>query len=194
MDSWRSHAWEELLNDYSTTTMEAFADTFVPGEKRTSDDVAIAGAATGPGAVAAGAIELLETPATGVSEGLDDLAKILNEHAVRYASEHSLDLNAAVPPFVALDYRHRSALIEVLTAPDHPEKEFWILTAMFCFMAFDTAAHMDTATALASGHPGLETIGFARPDPDGLWRFPEFTYGRQLARIHPGTTPEGDPA
>lgn len=194
MDSWRPHAWEELLNDYATTTLEAFADTFVPGEKRTSDDIAIAGAATGPGAVAAGAIELLETPATGVSEGLDDLAKMLNEHAVRYAAEHGLDLNAAVPPFAGLDYRHRGALIEALTAPDHPEKDFWILTALFCFMAFDTAAHMDTVTAIANGHPGLETMGFARPDPDGLWRFTEFTYGRQLARIHPDTTPAGDPA
>ena len=47
-------------------TLEAFADTFVPGEKRSPDDVAIAGAAAGPGAVEAGALELLEMPATGV--------------------------------------------------------------------------------------------------------------------------------
>jgi enediyne biosynthesis protein E8 len=182
------------LNDYMTTTLEAFADTFVPGEKRSPDDVAIAGAATGPGAVAAGAIELLETPATGVSEGLDGLAGLLNDHATRYATEHDLDLDAAVPPFACLDYRHRTALIEALTAPDHPEKDFWILTALFCFMAFDTAAHMDTVSAIATGHPGLETMGFAHPDSDGLWRFADYSYGRQLARIHPDTTPSGDPA
>jgi hypothetical protein len=175
-------------------TLEAFADTFVPGEKRSPDDVAIAGAALGPGAVAAGAIELLELPATGVASGLDDIVSILNDHASGYAAEHDITLDAAVPPFVALDYEQRSALMRVLTAPDHPEKEFWVLTALFCFMAFDTAAHMDTVRALESGHPGLTMMGYAKPDPDGLWRFPEFSYGRQLARTHPDTTPNGDPA
>jgi enediyne biosynthesis protein E8 len=180
--------------DYKTITLEAFADTFVPGEKRSPDDVAIAGATTGPGAVVAGAMELLETPATGVSEGLDGLAKTLNDHASMYAAEHGLQLDPAIPPFAGLDYEHRSALIRALTAPDHPEKEFWILTALFCFMAFDTAAQTDTVSALEKGHPGLTTMGFASPDPDGLWRFPDYSYGRQLAPIHPDTTPAGDPA
>jgi hypothetical protein len=175
-------------------TLEAFADTFVPGEKRSPGDVAIAGAAPGPGAVAAGAIELLEMPATGVASGLDDIVSTLNEHASSYAAEHDMTLDAAVPPFVALDYENRSALMRVLTAPDHLEKEFWVLNGLFCFMAFDTAAHMDTVRALESGHPGLTTMGFAKPDPDGLWRFPEYSYGRKLARTHPDTTPNGDPA
>ena len=175
-------------------TLEAFADTFVPGEKRSPDDVTIAGAAPGPGAVAAGAIELLEMPATGVASGLDDIVSALNDHASDYATEHGITLDAAVPPFVALDYEDRSALMRTLTAPDHPEKEFWVLTALFCFMAFDTAAHMNTVRAMEIGHPGLMTMGFAKADPDGLWRFPDFSYGRQLARPHPATTPNGDPA
>ena len=177
-----------------TMTLEAFADTFVPGEKRSPDDVAIAGAAPGPGAVMAGAIELLEAPATGVSEGLDDIVITLNEHATSYAEEHDITLDANVPPFVSLDYEQRSALMRILTAPEHPEKEFWVLTALFCFMAFDTAAHMNTVSAIEEGHPGLTMMGFAKPDPDGLWRFPDYTYGRQLARAHPDTTPNGDPA
>jgi hypothetical protein len=37
-------------------------------------------------------------------------------------------------------------------------------------------------------------MGFAKPDPDGLWRFEDYSYGRQLARIHPATTPSGNPA
>jgi enediyne biosynthesis protein E8 len=179
---------------YRTMTLEAFADTFVPGEKRSEDDVAIAGAAPGPGAVAAGAIELLQTPATGISDGLDDIVSTLNDHASSYAEEHEISRDDTVPPFVGLDYEHRSALMRVLTAPDHPEKEFWILTALFCFMAFDTAAHMDTVQAMESGHPGLQMMGFAKADPDGLWRFPDYSYGRQLASQHPDTTPNGDPA
>jgi enediyne biosynthesis protein E8 len=177
-----------------TLTLEAFADTFVPGEKRSPDDVAIAGAAQGAGAVAAGAIELLEMPATGVASGLDDIVTALNDHASSYADTHEIPLDDAVPPFVALDYPNRSALMRELTAPDHPEKEFWVLTALFCFMAFDTAAHMDTVQALENGHPGLTSMGFAKPDPDGLWRFPDYSYGRRLARSHPDTTPNGDPA
>jgi hypothetical protein len=175
-------------------TLEAFADTFVPGEKRTPDDIAVAGAAAGPGAVEAGALELLQTPATGVSEGLADLAEALNEHAAQYAAERGISVDEDLPPFAALGFKHRTELIETLVSPDHPEKEFWILTALFCFMAFDTAAHTDTVSAIANGHQGLTTMGFAKPDPDGLWRFPDFSYGRQLARTHPGTTPSGDPA
>jgi len=181
-------------DQYLVITLEAFADTFVPGEKRSPDDIAVAGAALGAGAVAAGAIELLQTPATGVSEGLADLVSILNEHATEYASERGMPLDSGVPPFVALRFEHRTELVRNLTAPEHPEKEFWILTALFCFMAFDTAAHMGTVSAIESGHPGLTMMGFAKPDDDGLWRFPNFSYGRQLARIHPGTTPSGDPA
>jgi hypothetical protein len=181
-------------SQYQVITLEAFADTFVPGEKRWPGDIAVAGAAPGPGAVAAGAIELLQTPATGVSEGLGDLAGILNEHAAGYALERDIALDVTVPPFAALGFGHRTELMRNLTAPEHPEKEFWILTALFCFMAFDTAAHMDTVSAIENGHPGLITMGFAKPDLDGLWRFPDFSYGRQLARIHPRTTPSGDPA
>jgi hypothetical protein len=179
---------------YLTITLEAFADTFVPGEKRSPDDIAVAGAAPGPGAVAAGALELLETPATGISDGLADLAEILNKHAAEYAAEHGVSLDPVLPPFAALGFEHRTELIATLVAPEHPEKEFWILTALFCFMAFDTAAHTDTVSAIANGHPGLATMGFAKPDPDGLWRFPDFSYGRQLARVHPDTTSGGDPA
>ena len=181
-------------DQYQVITLEAFADTFVPGEKRSPDDIAIAGAAGGPGAVAAGAIELLQQPATGVAEGLADLAVNLNEHAAEYAAARGLPLDGAVPPFAALSFGHRTELIRSLTAPEHPEKEFWILTALFCFMAFDTAAHIPTVSAIEIGHPGLMTMGFAKPDPDALWRFPDFSYGRQLARVHPRTTPSGDPA
>ena len=175
-------------------TLEAFADTIVPGEKRGPDDTAIAGAAVGPGAVAAGAVKLLETPATGIADGLDNYARDLNDRARAYAGERGLELDQSVPPFVALPFEHRTALVQALTAPGNPEKDLWVLLVLFSNMAFDTAAHMPTADAIAAGHPVLSALGFARPDGDGLWRFKEFSYGRQLARIHPNTTPAGDPA
>jgi enediyne biosynthesis protein E8 len=177
-----------------TATLEAFADTIVPGEKRWPGDRAVAGAAPGGGAVACGAIELLETPATGITEGLDPLASALNDHARTYAAEHGAELDDSVPPFVALSHPDRTALVRSLVAPGHPEKEGWVSLALFCNMAFDTGAHMHTTDAIAAGHPGLVAMGFTKPDSDGLWRFPSFSYGRALAERHPNTTPSGSPA
>lgn len=174
-------------------TFEAFADTIIPGAKRSPDDHAIAGVAPGDGAVAAGAATLLETPAVGLVDALDQLADDLNSHARRYAAEHGID-DQSLPAFVALPFEHRTTLIRQLTARGHPEKELWVLLSLFCNMAFDTGAHLNTAEALRDGHPGLLTMGFAEPDPDGQWRFRQHSYRRQLADRHPDTTPSGSPA
>lgn len=174
--------------------IEAYADTIIPGERRFDGDRACLGAAPGAGAVAAGALELLAWSAGGLAHQLETMAFLLNMHAGEYAAEHNLVLADDVPPFVALDFTHRTALVRRLTDPEHPEKQLWIGLALFSNMAYDSAAHLNTIDALAAGHPGLLAIGYAAPDADGLWRFPRFSYGRQLAPIHPNTTPTGSPA
>jgi enediyne biosynthesis protein E8 len=174
-------------------TLEAFADTIIPGVKRTPDDRAIAGVSDDAGAVEAGALELLEMPATGVTAGLEPLAIGLNAHAAVYAGRRGIDLDDDVPEFVALSYTDRCALVLELTTPGHPEKDGWVLLALFSNMAYDSAAHMSTTDALAAGHPGLKAMGFAEPDTDGLWRFADHGYGRELAKRHPGTTESGSP-
>jgi len=178
----------------TTMTFEAFADTLIPGEKRWPDDRTVAGATAGPGAVAAGAVNVLRMPEGGLETALDDFAHVLNGHAQAYATEHGLTLDESVPPFVSLPFAHRTALVQALTSPEHPEKEFWVAIAMFCNMAFDAAPYMHTADAIAAGHPGLAMLGFEAPNADGLWRFPHFSYGRPLASLHPDTTPSGSPA
>src|SRR5262245_824026 len=135
-------------------TLEAFADTIIPGEKRFPGDRTVAGATTGGGAVAAGALDMLRTPAVGFVDLLDFLADELAKHADRYAGELGLVLDDSVPPFVAVSFADRTALVRALTSPGHPEKEIWVGIALFCNMAFDTAAHLPTADALAAGHPG----------------------------------------
>jgi hypothetical protein len=175
-------------------TLEAFADTIVPGEKRFPEDRAVAGAAPGPGSVTAGALELLNFDATGITAGLPYLAQSLNDHAKSYAGEAELELDHDVPPFVALPYEHRRELVRRLTAPGHPEKDGWVSLALFCNMAYDSAAHRHTAEAIRDGHPGLLALGYREPDADGFWRFPKYGYGRKLAEIHPDTTPSGSPA
>jgi hypothetical protein len=183
----------DVLDDEQirTMTLEAFADTIVPGEKRWPGDRAVAGVSEGGGAVAAGAVKLLEMPEGGLENALDDMARMLNGHAEKYRAEHGLALDESVPPFVALDAEHRTTLVLELTATDHPEKAQWVGLAMFCNMAFDTGAHSHTTDALKEGHVGLVTMGFAQPDGDGLWRFPDYSYRRPLARLHPDTAPHG---
>lgn len=177
-----------------TLTLEAFADTILPGEKRSPDDVAIAGAAAGPGAVTAGALDLLAWSATGVTEALPDLVKSLNAHATAHAAQAVLTLDASLPAFTALPFEHRTALVRSLTTPGHPEKALWVLLALFSYMAFDAAAHLHTARAVNDSHPGLAMLRITKPDADGLWRFGANSYRRPLADLHPDTTPSGSPA
>ncbi|MEV0846466.1 DUF5987 family protein [Streptomyces sp. NPDC049954] len=176
-----------------TAVLEAFADTIIPGEKRHPGDRAVAGVSTDGGAVASGAIDVLETPEGGMAPALDDLARALDGHAVRFRAEHGLPPDDR-EPFVGLGYADRLTLVGELLAPDHPERVMWAGLAMFSFMAFDTGAHLHTVDAIASGHPGLRILGFAPPDKDGLWRFPSYSYGRRLADIHPDTDRSGSPA
>jgi enediyne biosynthesis protein E8 len=176
------------------STLEAFADTIVPGNKRWDGDRAVAGVSDDGGSVAAGAIELLESPAGGLSQWLGGLAAMLNAHAQNYAAEQAIELDNTVAPFVSLDYDQRVAMVLRLTAWDHPERQGWVNLVMFSNMAFDTGAHLHTVDALAAGHPGLLTLGYAPPNADGLWRFPDYSYRRQLAEIHPATTASGSPA
>jgi hypothetical protein len=183
----------EGLTADQVMTLEAYADTIIPGERRSPTDRAVAGAATGGGAVACGAVELMVSPEGGLAGVLDSLAEGLNEHARDYAARTGLDPDPGVPPFVALEFADRVALARELMRPGHPEQDLWVALAMFSTMAWDTGAHMHTVDAMASGHPGLTAMGFMPPDPDGTWRFPQFSYGRALAALHPRTTPRGDP-
>ncbi|SBT46773.1 hypothetical protein GA0070621_2715 [Micromonospora narathiwatensis] len=177
-----------------TATLEAFADTIIPGAKRFPEDRAIAGVVDDPGAVEAGALELLAHSALGLAEALDGMAGLLNMHAQNHARARQLLLDPAVPPFVALDFDARTALVQELTDPSHPEREVWFGVALFCTMAFDSAPHLSTVDALEQGHVGLTVLGYRSPDGDGLWRFPRFSYQRQLATVHPQTTATGSPA
>ncbi|MGX6602017.1 DUF5987 family protein [Micromonosporaceae bacterium Da 78-11] len=174
-------------------TLEAFADTIIPGERRTPDDRAVAGAAEGGGAVASGAVELMISEEGGLGGMLDSLAAGLDDHAKVYADRTGRPLDDTVPPFVALSFADRTALAAELMAKGHPEQDMWVALAMFSVMAWDTGAHLHTADAIAAGHPGLTTMGYVAPDSDGLWRFGDFSYHRVLARSHPHTTASGDP-
>jgi hypothetical protein len=182
------------LDGSTTATFEAFADTIVPGARRWAGDEAVVGAASGPGAVQAGAMAVFTMPALGIAGLLPATAVLLNGHAVAYAVQHLILLPWDRPAFVGLPFAHRTALVRQLTSAEEVDRLLWVAMAFLAGLAFDAAVHEDTATAVRTGHPGLAWLDFPAPNPDGLWRFPEFSYGRQLARPHPATTASGSPA
>jgi hypothetical protein len=175
-------------------TLEAWADTVVPGERRFPGDRVVLGAAPGPGAVQAGALALFRDPDVGLAAALPGLVALINAEATGYALTQGKRLDLRDPPFVALDFPSRTAVVERLVRGSGVVQLLWYAMVAMPLLAFHTAGHLDTAAAVRAGHPGLAWLGFPQPGPDGLWRFPEFSYGRPLARTHPSTTPTGHPA
>jgi enediyne biosynthesis protein E8 len=96
-------------------------------------------------------------------------------------------------PFVALDFGSRTALLLTILDTDGPDRSAFYALASVSFVAYHTAGYLSTVDAIRDGHPGLAAIGFPPPDPDGLWRFPEFSYRRVLAVAHPHSH-RGNPA
>jgi hypothetical protein len=186
----------ELTSDPETMTLEAFADTLIPGYKRYAADYAIAGVSHQAGAVQAGALRFMRYGPTGVTAALPTFAALIDAAALAYIASHKVTVDPTLPPFVALTYRHRKAMLDHLLNRRHEsgdEQLFWFALAGLVFLAYHTAGYLPTAQAVREGHPGLKAIGFPKPDPDGLWRFPEFSYRRKLARHHPHTTRGGNP-
>ncbi|MCX5233249.1 DUF5987 family protein [Streptomyces sp. NBC_00233] len=181
------------LGNWNTQTLEAFADTLIPGQRRYTGDLPIAGAVTGPGAVQAGAIQVLTSPQLPLAPWLAGIAGLLDARALAWAATHLLLLPPTWPAFVGLPFSHRTALVTGLFDPDDPDRPIWQVMALLVGLAFDAAGHQTTTTALANGHPGLAWIGFPAPDADGLWRFPQHSYNRPLADLHPRTTASGSP-
>jgi hypothetical protein len=187
-------AFGQQMDDPAITqTLEAYADTLIPGEKRFPADRAIAGEVTGAGAVQAGAIELMNFPPLSFQAALPGLALTINLIALLYAGVHKIVLDPTVPAFVALDFASRTALLVEILDVDGPLQPAFYALASVTFLAYHTAAYLPTAVAIADGHPGLAAIGFPPPDPDGVWRFPEFSYGLALAVAHPYSR-HGNPA
>src|SRR5206468_11183940 len=108
--AWQAAPWADQLLAYAgnpggttsdgmTTTLEAFADTLIPGAKRYDGDHSVAGVTRGPGAVHAGAVDLMWFPEAAIGPALPTLAGYLNSRASAYAMQHTLPLDPTVPPF-----------------------------------------------------------------------------------------------
>ena len=148
---------------------------------------------SGAGAVQGGAIEMMNFPVVGFQPLLPLLALSINVYAFLYALLNGIALDPTVPPFVSLDFASRTALLVAILGGNGQDQPAFYGLAAVCFIAYNTAGYLPTALAISEGHPGLVAIGFPPPNPDGLWRFPEFSYQRVVARKHPRSK-GGNPA
>jgi hypothetical protein len=163
-------------------TLQAFADTMLPGRRATTTDLgnaihplAIAGVDAQPGAVETDALALFHHPEVG----FDALAPaFLGELEVRSLVHGGVFLNMAFPARV-------NACLDGL-AYGNPTRLVWEAAAAIPFTAFCAAALIQDATS--SDASGYRVMGLPGIAPNG---YSDFSYGRRLSseRTRNGSLP-----
>ena len=156
----------------SDATLQAFADTMLPGRKALTTDrgneihpLAIAGVDNAPGAVEADALLLYHDALIGF-DALE--GPFLSELSVR-----SLARGA---PFLDLVFEQRVAVCLEGLAPSNPSVLVWEAAAAVPFTAFLAAAEQSDATIDTSS--AYQVMGYPGAAPNG---YAEFSYKRKLA-------------
>ena len=154
-------------------TMQAFADTIIPGRKAATTDLgdeihpdAIAGVDDEPGAVEADVMRLYHHPLTGFDA--------LEPAFLADLSTRSLQQGG---PFLGLDFEQRSAVLLQALSFDNPDRVLYEAAAAVPFTAFCAAAVHETGTSKNAS--GYRVMGYPGAAPQGYRRY---SYGRQLAR------------
>jgi hypothetical protein len=163
-------------------TLQAFADTLIPGKRVTRTDLgnevhakAIAGAHPEPGAVQADALLLYHHPLIGF-----DLVE-----AAFLADLEARSL-LRLGQFIDLPFAKRVAVCVDGLSPSNPTAQVWELAAAVPFAAFLCTATQKNATIdnssglQVTGHPGIAPNGYA-----------DFSYRRTLSteRTSAGSLP-----
>jgi len=153
-------------------TLQAFADTIVPGRKALTTDLgneidplAIAGVDNEPGAVEADALLLYHDPLIGF-EALEG----------PFLSELSARSLARGAPFLNLTFEQRVEVCLEGLAPSNPSVQVWEAAAAVPFTAFLAAAERSEATIDTSS--AYQVMGYPGTAPNG---YAEFSYKRKLA-------------
>jgi hypothetical protein len=154
-------------------TMQAFADTIIPGRKAERTDLgdeihpdAIAGVNDEPGAVEADVLRLYHHPLTG----FDALEPA-------FLAELSVRSLQAGGPFLNLDFESRTQVLLGALSFDNPDRVLYEAAAAVPFTAFCAAAVHEVGTA--ENASGYRVMGYPGAAPQG---YKNYSYGRKLAR------------
>ena len=156
----------------SDATLQAFADTILPGCRAAKTDLgnpidplAIAGVDPLPGAVQADALAFYHHPQVGFDALAPAFLSALEAYSVRHGGDFlHLSFDARVQVCLAgLDF-------------SNPARILWELTAAIPFIAFCAAPLIRNATADQAS--GYRVMGLPGPAPDGIR---DFSYGRRLS-------------
>ena len=155
-------------------TMQAFADTMIPGRKVAKTDLgdeihpmAIAGVDGEPGAVEADVMRLYHHPLTGFDALQPAFLTDLNTRALSQGG-----------PFLTLPYDKRVAVLEPALAYSNPERVLFEAAAAVPFTAFCAAAVHPVGTDKNAS--GYRVMGYPGAAPNGYQR--SFSYRKRLAR------------
>jgi hypothetical protein len=158
----------------SDATLQAFADTMIPGRRASATDLgnaiapqAIAGVDRLPGAVETDALALYHHPLVGF-DALEPA--FLADLETRSASQGG--------DFLSLPFPKRVAVCIAGLAYDNPERLLWEAAAAVPFTAFCAAALVEEQTAAKAS--GYRVMGLPGRAPSGYRH--GFSYGRPLAR------------
>jgi hypothetical protein len=157
----------------SDATLQAFADTIIPGRKAARTDLgneihpqAIAGVDPEPGAVEADVLALYHHPEVGF-DALE--GPFLADLASRSLAEGG--------QFLDLDFDRRVRVCVAGLAFDNPGRQVWEAAAAVPFTAFCAAALIRNATSDKAS--GYRVMGLPGAAPHG---YPDFSYRRRLSR------------
>jgi hypothetical protein len=154
-------------------TLQAFADTMIPGRRATTTDLgnaihprAIAGVDPLPGAVETDALALYHHPLIG----FDALAPTFLAHLSAQSLVQGGD-------FLSLDFDGRVEVCKAGLSYDNPDRLMWEAAAAVPFTAFCAAALVEEQTAAKAS--GYRVMGLPGRAPHG---YRGFSYGRRLSR------------
>lgn len=158
---------------YDEATLQAFADTIVPGRRiavtelgNPVDPRAIAAADPLPGAVETDALALYHHPLVG----FDALAPAFLADLERRAAQQG-------KPFLELDFAGRTTVAAQGLDFANPQRVVWEAAAAIPFIAFCAAALVEEQTAAKAA--GYRVMGLPGRAPGG---YPDASYRRRLAR------------
>jgi len=154
-------------------TLQAFADTIVPGRKATKTDLgnaihpqAIAGMDKLPGAVETDALALYHHPLTGFDALEPTFLADLDARALQQGGD-----------FLSLSFDKRVAVCLAGLDFANPERLLWEAAAAVPFTAFCAAALVEEQTAAKAS--GYRVMGLPGKAPNG---YKNFSYGKPLSR------------